>query len=189
MVLSIILIICLILVILLLIPIKLILKYENSVLNIHCSYAFFKFNKKNEKKEKQKIQSTNKLKKSKKTEDILKQIPKYINLLKIIFPIIILLFKKIKLKKINLFARISSSDAKNCALSYSYMYSICKSIINFFDLKNKVKDLKIKLIPDFSSSESLYSGEVVLSLSLLDIFSVLIYGVLIFIKNVKNLRE
>ena len=172
--------------ILLLITIKLILKYENSEFSIYCSYVFFKFNKK---KENQKIKNANKLKKSNKTEDIVKKIPKYINLLRIVLPIIVLLFKKIKLKKINLFAKISSSDAKNCALSYSYIYSICKSIINFFDLKNKVKNLKIKLIPDFSSSESVYSGEVILSLSLLDIFSVLIYGVFVFSKNIKNLRE
>lgn len=186
MVLSIILIIFLILVILLLIPIKLILKYENSELSVYCSYAFLKFNKK---KEKQKIQSANKLKKSKKTENIVKQILKYINLLKVILPAIVLLFKKIKLKKIDLFAKISSSDAKNCALSYSYIYSICKSIISFFDLKNKVENLKIKLVPDFSSSESLYSGEIILSLSPLDIFSVLIYGVFVCVKNIKNLRE
>ena len=172
--------------VLLFIPIKLTLKYKNSKFMIYCSYAFFKIDVQEEKSKKyQKGEHKN----SKNTDDIIKQIPKYIDIFKMILPIIILFFKKIKLEKVHVFAKISSNDAKSCALLYSYVYSIFKNIIHFLDLKSKVQSLKIKTIPDFVSSDSSYSGEIVLSISLLDIFLVLIYGIFVCVKNIKTLRE
>ena len=179
-------IILLIIIILVLIPIKIILKCENSEFKMYFSYVFIKFGKN---KKRNKETKKEKKKSSKKSKDIIKQIPKYISVLKVIYPLIMLIFKKIKVKKIHVIVKVSSDNAKDCALLYSHVYSICKLIINFFDLKSKVQSLRVKIIPDFVSSSTAYSGEIVLCVSLLDIFSILIYGTFICVKNIKSLRE
>lgn len=107
--------------------------------------------------------------------DFLTKLKSFIFKLGLISSLFRFVIKNIKFKKIHLMVRVCADDSRECAMNYSYLYAFFGFLIQIFDLDEKTKDLKIKVVPDFLSFKTTYSGKIILSVKLLEIICLLFY--------------
>ena len=140
----------------LLIPVKIYIIY-NRKSDIYISYLFFKINLANK-------NSKNKKKSHKRVhngDNFFTKIKRYMNIFmkvvksrKIIIEIIKEIIKNINFEKAYINIKISSYEAKNCAMNFYFVRTFIYYFINLFKIEDKIKEMKISIFPSFLEENS-----------------------------------
>ena len=77
-----------------------------------------------------------------------------------------MILKKLEIKKINLFLKISSDEAKSCAVRFASISSLIFLILKITKLESRVKDFNLKVYPDFLSEKTSANFEILLRLKI-----------------------
>lgn len=180
-------IILILLFLILLIPVKIYIIY-NRKSDIYISYLFFRINlaNKNSKEQRKKQKKVNN------NDNFFTKIKRYMNIFmkvvksrKIIIEIIKEIIKNINFEKAYINIRISSSEAKNCAMNFYFIRNFIYYFINLFKIKDKIKTMNISVFPSFLEENS----KIKLNLKLKIVPMLIIYGIiksLVMIKVKKN---
>ncbi|MCL2311379.1 MAG: hypothetical protein FWC41_02650 [Firmicutes bacterium] len=93
-----------------------------------------------------------------------------------------MILKKLEIKKINLFLKISSDEAKSCAVRFASISSLIFLILKITKLESRVKDFNLKVYPDFLSEKTSANFEILLRLKIFWILYFLLCGTLEYVK-------
>ena len=141
---------------LLLIPVKIFIIY-NRRNDIYISYLFFKINlakkkKKNKKKSHKKVHNSGNF--FTKIKKYMNSFMKIVKFRKIIIEIIKEIIKNINFEKAYINIKISSYEAKNCAMNFYFVRTFIYYFINLFKIEDKIKEMKISIFPSFLEENS-----------------------------------